>query len=139
MSDQWLSALNVWLQWLAVAGTALGLLSGIGLIFTRKTLSDRQATRLLEARQDAAGAKRDAESARQLSEQQAAQLANARAEAAAAQTVARQLTDEVEAIRRYSYVATLTFNGNLNTKGDVIARSEISPLVEGTWLEVARV
>jgi tetratricopeptide (TPR) repeat protein len=109
LSDDWLSALNILLQWLAVAGTGLGLLSGLGLIFTRRELSEPQAVRLSEARQEASTARK----------------------------LADDLQDEIEAVKRYGYVATLTFNGMTYTEGDVIMPTEISPVVAGTWLELA--
>src|SRR5439155_7081431 len=108
ISDTWLSTVNSWLQWIAVAGTGLGLLSGIGLIFTRRELGERQATRLIAAHQ----------------------------EAASARSLANELQDEVLIVKRFSYVATLTFNGMLYTKGDVTMPTAISQLVEGTWREV---
>ena len=108
ISDEWLSTVNSWLQWIAVAGTGLGLLSGIGLIFTRRELGERQATRLIAAQQ----------------------------EAASARSLANELQDEVLIVKRFSYVATLTFNGMLYTKGDVTMPTAISQLVEGTWREV---
>ena len=43
---------------------------------------------------------------------------------------------QVLIVKRFSYVATLTFNGMLYTKGDVTMPTAISQLVEGTWREV---
>ena len=109
LSNDWLSVLNTLLQWLAVVGTGLGLLSGVGLILTRRELSERQTARLTEARQEAANARQ----------------------------LAHSLESEISAVKRYAYVATLTFNGMIYTKGDVIMPTAISPSVEGTWVEVA--
>jgi hypothetical protein len=53
MSDSWLSSINALLQWIAVIGTGLGLLSGIGLVFTRREMSERQAIRVSAANADA--------------------------------------------------------------------------------------
>ena len=65
LSDPTLSTVNVLLQWLAIAGTALGLLSAIGLIPVRRELSDRQHRRLLQARQEASTARQLADSLQQ--------------------------------------------------------------------------
>jgi hypothetical protein len=80
MTDQFLSTLNTLLQWIAVVGTALALISGIGLIFARREISHRQAAAL-------AVAHKNAEAAR----------------------------EEVERVKKYAYVATLTFNGMVYT------------------------
>ena len=48
----------------------------------------------------------------------------------------QQLQDEIAVVKRYSYVAGLTFNGMVYTKGDVIMPTEISQAIEGTWQEV---
>jgi hypothetical protein len=47
----------------------------------------------------------------------------------------QQLHDEVAATKRYSFIATLTFNGMVYTKGDITMPTEISQAVEGTWYE----
>jgi len=57
LTDMILSNLNVWLQWIAIIGTGLGLLSGIGLVFIRKEISDRQAMHLSAALKESANAK----------------------------------------------------------------------------------
>ncbi len=108
LSDQWLASVNTLLQWIAVIGTGLGLVSGIGLIFTRRELSDRQATALFRANDEAASAKR----------------------------LAGGLQDEIERVKKYAYVSTLTFNGMVYTGGDVKMPTEISAGIEGTWQEV---
>lgn len=47
----------------------------------------------------------------------------------------QQLHDEEAATKRYSYIASLTFNGMVYTNGDVTMPTEISQAVEGTWYE----
>lgn len=47
----------------------------------------------------------------------------------------QQLHDDVAATKRYSYIASLTFNGMVYTKGDITMPTEISQVVEGTWYE----
>jgi hypothetical protein len=42
---------------------------------------------------------------------------------------------EIAATKRYSYIATLSFNGTAYIKGDVIMSNEISQAIEGTWFE----
>ena len=42
---------------------------------------------------------------------------------------------EIAATRRYSYIATLTFDGTPYVKGDIKITNEISQEVEGTWFE----
>jgi hypothetical protein len=42
---------------------------------------------------------------------------------------------QLEATKRYSYVATLTFNGMVYTGGDVIMPTPISAAVQGAWSE----
>jgi hypothetical protein len=44
--------------------------------------------------------------------------------------------NQITTLRKYSYVAGLTFNGMVYTKGDVTMPTEISQTVEGTWREV---
>ncbi len=80
LSDPVLSTLNFWLQWFAIIGTALGLVSAIGLIFVRKETSIRQATQLARAQQEATAARQTADALRermqprQLTAQQQAKL-----------------------------------------------------------------
>jgi len=57
MSDSFLTASSNWLQWVAIVGTGLGLISSIGLFFVRTELSDRQAKRLAAAQQEATQAR----------------------------------------------------------------------------------
>lgn len=42
---------------------------------------------------------------------------------------------EIAATKRYTYLATLTFNGTPYIKGDVMISNEISQAIEGTWFE----
>ena len=51
MSDASLSSLSAWLQWVSICGTALGLLSAIGLLFVRTEITRRQEHKLNEAHQ----------------------------------------------------------------------------------------
>lgn len=55
--------------------------------------------------------------------------------AAADQLERVKLEAKLAAIKRYSYVATLTFNGMVYTGGDVTMPTEISQAVDGTWFE----
>jgi hypothetical protein len=48
-----------------------------------------------------------------------------------------RLQAEVDAVRRFNYIATLTMNGSPYMKGDVTVTTAISRLVEGTWREVS--
>ena len=108
LSDQWLATLSTLLQWIALIGTGLGLVSGIGLIFTRRELSDRQAISVIRANDEATAAKR----------------------------LAGGLQEEIERVKKYAYVSTLTFNGMVYTGGDVKMPTEVSVSIEGTWQEV---
>lgn len=108
LSDQLLTTLNTLLQWIAVIGTGFGLVSGIGLIFTRRELSERQAITLTTANDEAKAAKR----------------------------LAGGLQEEIERVKKYAYVSTLTFNGMVYTGGDVKMPTEISVSIEGTWQEI---
>jgi hypothetical protein len=108
LADQWLATLNTLLQWIAVIGTGLGLASGIGLIFTRRELSDRQAISVIRANDEATAARR----------------------------LAGGLQEEIERVKKYAYVSTLTLNGMVYTGGDVKMPTEISVSIEGTWQEV---
>jgi hypothetical protein len=70
----------------------------------------------------------------------AAESAQQKATAAEAQVSGKdkriqQLKDDVAATKRYTYVAGLTFNGMVYTKGDVTMPTEISQAVQGTWYE----
>ncbi len=53
MTDATLSFFNTCLQWIAVVGTTLGLISAIGSIFTSSELPNRSDTKLNEARSEA--------------------------------------------------------------------------------------
>jgi hypothetical protein len=48
-----------------------------------------------------------------------------------------KLEVQLEATKRFSYIATLTFNGMVYTGGDVTMPTLISQAVEGTWFEPA--
>jgi hypothetical protein len=50
----------------------------------------------------------------------------------------KQAEQTIEATKRYSYIATLTFNGMVYTGGDVTMPTYISQTVEGTWYEPAQ-
>jgi hypothetical protein len=65
----------------------------------------------------------------------AAAVASAQGKVGERDKTIQQLHDEVAATKRYSYIATLTFNGMVYTKGDVTMPTEISQAVEGTWYE----
>lgn len=108
MSDQTLSFLNLLLQWVAVIGSVCALISAVGLIFVRKEISFRQASALKAASTDATSAK----------------------------LLAGTLSDEVIRVKKYSYVATLTFNGSVSVGGDIIMQTPISRVVEGIWSKV---
>ena len=87
----------------------------------QKQLSDDANKKIRKAQDDAAAA--------------AAAVASAQGKVGERDKTIQQLHDEVAATKRYSYIATLTFNGMVYTKGDVTMPTEISQAVEGTWYE----